>query len=150
MRLLYRAGLRCEEALELTLRDVDVRRGEVRVNRGKGDRDRVVWIDEATAEILDRWKQIRPRGEWFFCTLQGTQLDDGYVRRMVARYGRKAGLTIRCHPHLLRHTYASELLEDGFSILDVQRLLGHADLATTSIYLHLSDETLRRRLLARS
>lgn len=69
---------------------------------------------------------------------------------MVARYGRKAAIAIRVHPHLLRHTFATELLEDGYNLAEVQRLLGHADLSTTEIYLHVSDESLRQRLLARA
>jgi site-specific recombinase XerD len=149
MRALYRGGLRCAEALDLKLRDVQLGRNEIRVNAGKGDKDRVVWIDAATVEILQAWKNIRPKSEWFFCTLKGRQLDDGYVRAMVARYGRRAGISVRAHPHILRHTFATELLEDGYSVVEVQRLLGHEDLATTELYLHVADEGLRRRLLER-
>lgn len=150
LRLLYRAGLRCSEALELRPRDVQLTRNEIRVNSGKGDKDRVVYIDAGSAEILDRWRAIRPRSEWFFCTLQGGRLNDGYVRAMCARYGRRAGLDLRVHPHLLRHTFATELLEDGYTVVEVQQLLGHADLETTAIYLHVSNESLRRRLAERA
>jgi site-specific recombinase XerD len=68
---------------------------------------------------------------------------------MLARRGRKAGIEMRVHPHLLRHTYASELLEDGASIVEVQRLLGHERLETTAIYTHVANERLRRFLIAR-
>jgi site-specific recombinase XerD len=150
LRVFYRAGLRCQETLDLRLRDVQLGRNEIRVNAGKGDKDRVVWIDDGTVEVLDRWRAIRPKSDFFFCTLKGGLIDDGYVRAMVARYGRRAGIEIRCHPHLLRHTYATELLEDGYSVAEVQQLLGHADLETTSIYLHVANETLRLRLKDRS
>lgn len=149
LRVFYRAGLRCSEALELRVRDVRLERSEIRVNAGKGDKDRVVWIDSTTVEILERWKLARPRGELFFCTLAGARLDDGYVRSMVARYGRKAGIEVRVHPHMLRHSYATELLEDGYSVIEVQKLLGHSDLETTSIYLHVVDAALRERLIDR-
>lgn len=150
LRCFYRAGLRCSEALDLKVRDVQLGKNTIRVNAGKGDKDRIVYFDAATAEILDRWRLIRPASsEWFFCTLKGGRLDDGYVRTMVARYGKKAGIDIRCHPHLLRHTYATELLEDGFTIVEVQNQLGHEDLETTSIYLHVSNESLRRRVSER-
>jgi integrase/recombinase XerD len=119
------------------------------VNAGKGDKDRVVWIDSTTVEILEHWKLTRPRGEFFFCTLAGDRLDDGYVRNMVARYGRKAGIDVRVHPHMLRHSYATELLEDGYSVIEAQKLLGHSDLETTSIYLHVFDAALRERLIDR-
>lgn len=150
MRSFYRAGLRCAEALDLRPRDVQLARNELRVNAGKGDKDRVVWIDDGTVEILDRWRAIRPTSEWFFCTLKGARLDEGYVRTMVARYGRRAQIEVRVHPHMLRHSYATELLEDGFSIVEVQKLLGHADLETTAIYLHVTDESLRLRLRDRA
>lgn len=150
LRLLYRSGLRCGEGLNLKVRDVDLRRNELRVWQGKGGRDRRVWTDEVTIEYLTRWKDIRPRSEWFFCTLKGGQLDPGHMRAMVARRGQKAGISIRCHPHLLRHTFATELLEDGYSIIEVQKLLGHAYLSTTAIYLHVADENLRKRLVTRT
>jgi site-specific recombinase XerD len=76
-------------------------------------------------------------------------MQSSHVRHMVARRGLKAGVTVRCHPHQLRHSFASELLEDGYSILSVQRLLGHEDLETTAVYLSLVDEELRVRLLER-
>jgi integrase/recombinase XerD len=152
LRVFYRAGLRCSEALNLRPRDVQLSRSEIRVNAGKGDKDRIVYIDPATAEMLERWREIRPESPWFFCVLfrnVGAQLDDGYVRAMVARYGNRAGIAIRCHPHLLRHSFASELLEEGCTIAEVQKLLGHEDIGTTQIYLHVADERLRERLLER-
>lgn len=149
LRVYYRAGLRCAEALALTPRDVNYARQEIRVNKGKGDKERIVWMNAETIEILDRWKQIRPSSPWFFCTLDGGQLDTGYVRAMTARYGRRARIETRVHPHMLRHSFASELLEEGMPIHAVQKLLGHADLETTSLYLHLVDEELRQRLMDR-
>lgn len=150
MRVMYCAGLRCAEVLDLKVRDVNLAKGEIRVNLGKGGRDRVVWVDAATVEALDRWKAIRPRGPWFFSTLKGTHLYSSQIREMVARRGVKAGITgIRVRPHILRHTYASELLEDGYTIVEVQRLLGHARLDTTAIYLHVADGNLSSRLTKR-
>lgn len=146
IRLFYRAGLRCNEALNLGPRDVDLRHHEIRVWQGKGGRDRRVWIDSGTVEYLALWRDRRPKSDWFFCTLKGKRLRDSDVRDMMARRGRKAEIQIRVHPHLLRHTYATELLEDGYSIIEVQKLLGHARLETTGIYLHVADENLRQRL----
>src|SRR5581483_12449884 len=87
LRLYYRAGLRCSEALALRPRDINLAKCEVTVWKGKGDKDRVVWFDSTTAEILDRWRAIRPRSDWFFCTLAGGQVHDSHVRHMVARRG---------------------------------------------------------------
>ena len=149
IRLFYRSGLRCNEALNLKLRDVDLRRHELRVWQGKGGRDRRVWIDAVTAEFLAAWRDRRPKSDWFFCTLEGGRMHDSAVRHMMARRGKKAGIAIRVHPHILRHTYATELLEDGYSIIEVQQLLGHANLSTTGIYLHVANESLRQRLIDR-
>lgn len=149
LRILYRGGLRCEEALALTPRSVNMTRREIRVDNGKGGKDRVVPTDEATLEILDRWKAVRPRSDWLFCTLDGDRMDSGYVRKMVARYGVKAGIEIRCHPHLLRHTCASELLEEGFTLVEVQAVLGHERLETTAIYQHVANTRLRSLMVNR-
>lgn len=150
MRLMVRAGLRCSEALDLKIRDVVLARHEIRVNEGKGGKDRIVWVDETTVELLQRWKDVRPRGgQFFFTTLKGTPLRSRDVREMVARRGRKAGIAIPVHPHLLRHTFASEFLEDGGTLVELQQLLGHERLDTTAIYAHLANERLRTLLVSR-
>jgi site-specific recombinase XerD len=149
IRVFYRAGLRCSEALELKPRDVQLARHEIRVNQGKGGKDRIVWVDEATVEVLTRWKEVRPRSPWFFCTLGGRQMATGDVRKMLARRGAKAGVELRVHPHLLRHTFASEMLEDGASLVELKQLLGHERLETTAIYSHVANERLRRFMVGR-
>ena len=150
LRIFYRCGLRCTEALDLKPRDLHLARNEIRVNAGKGDKDRIVWADPTTIAYLERWRDIRPKSDFFFCTLHGTRLDDSHVRHMVARRGAKAGIEIRVHPHMLRHSFASELLEEGYTISAVQKLLGHERLDTTQVYLHLVDEKLREDLISRA
>lgn len=149
MRLMVRAGLRCAEALDLKPRDVVLARNEIRVNEGKGGKDRIVWVDDATVEILARWNDLRPRGEYFFTTLKGARLRDRDVREMMARRGAKAGIAIHVHPHLLRHTFASSVLEDGATLVELQMLLGHSRLDTTALYAHLANERLRQLLVER-
>jgi site-specific recombinase XerD len=151
LTLFYRAGLRCAEALALTPRDVQLASGEIIVRLGKGGKDRVIpGLDGETIEILDRWKSIRPRSDFFVCATrkgnEGNPLDPGYVRKMVARYGERAGIEVRVYPHMLRHSFASELLEEGASIAAVQKLLGHARIGTTELYLHLVDGALRETM----
>lgn len=149
MRFMYRTGLRCAEALALRPRDVVMARLEVRVNAGKGDKDRIVWFDTTTAEYLERWRDVRPASEFLFCTLTGGVLRDRDVRAMMARRGLKAGIAIPVHPHLLRHTFASEYLEDGGTEAELQALLGHSDRRTTAIYTHLANERVRQLLIER-
>ena len=130
-------------------RDIRWAKNEIFVAKGKGKKDRVVWTDATTMEILDRWRAIRPKSETFFSTLGGEKLSTSHIRHMMARRGLKAGIETRVHPHMLRHSFASELLEEGVSIREVQRLLGHEDLETTSIYLDIVDEDLRHKMLNR-
>ena len=142
--LLWRSGLRCSEMLNLTPRDLDAERGIVSVIDGKGGKDRDVYVDFATVEIIKQWLAVKPRSRHIFCTLKGGRLTDAYIREMLARYGAKAEIPMRVRPHLLRHTFASEFLEDGGTLLELQAQLGHARLETTTIYAHHSNVRMRR------
>ena len=154
LTLFYRAGLRCAEALALSPRDVQLGEGEINVRRGKGKKDRLIpGLDGETLEILDRWKAIRPASEFFICATskghEGRPLDSGYVRKMVARYGERAGIEVRVYPHMLRHSFASEWLEEGGTVAELQKLLGHVTLGATEVYLHIVDVQLRERMQSR-
>lgn len=155
LELLHRAGLRASEACGIHLRDLDWKTGDLRI-RGevaKGGREAVLPLDDRTLEWLIRWKAERRRyaagKPWMFTTLKGGQLDRRYIWEMVSRYGRRAGIEDPVWPHRLRHTYATTLLADGFTITDVQLLMRHADLRTTAIYLHVRNEDLRAKVRAR-
>ena len=141
MVVMYRAGLRVSEALDLRPADVDASRGTIRVLHGKGDKARTVGIDDGALAVLELWlakrKELGINGgqSKLFCTLKGTPLSADQVRQMTRRRARNAGLEKRVHPHGLRHTYASELADDGTPVNVIQKALGHSTLSTTSIYL---------------
>jgi integrase/recombinase XerD len=151
VELLYGAGLRVSEAVGLEKGGVDLDARLVRAI-GKGDKERVVPIGRAAAEALRLYlsrgrpfleRRYRPE---LFLNAKGGQLTRAGAFLILRKLAAKAGLEPeRVHPHLLRHSFATHLLEGGADLRSVQELLGHADLATTELYTHVSDR--RRREL---
>jgi len=144
MRVMLDAGLRASEVLKLTVFDIDWRSGKLKVVEGKGKKDRILWVNEDCLVLLQQWREKRPAGDnktnLLFTTLDGTSIDDRYLRRMVKRYGEKAAIAKDVHPHMLRHTFATDLYSQTKNIRMVQKALGHSDLATTMIYTHIVDD----------
>jgi site-specific recombinase XerD len=136
----YRCGLRLAEALALNLKDVDLNAGYVHVRHGKGGKTRKVGIDAQAAAVVQLWMDRRQklnvkRSAPLFCTLDGEPLEQAYIRALLARLGKKAGIEKRLHFHGLRHTYAWELSQESVPVRKIQGLLGHSHLQTTAIYL---------------
>jgi integrase/recombinase XerD len=147
--LLYGAGLRVSEAVGLERGGVDLERKLVRA-LGKGERERVVPIGREAADALRRYLAHgrphldRRRRPELFLNAQGGPLTRAGAFLILRRLAAKAGLEPeRVHPHLLRHSFATHLLEGGADLRSVQEMLGHADLSTTELYTHVSDR--RRR-----
>ena len=139
--LLWRGQLRIAEALALKVSDFDRDHCTVRVLRGKGKKARVAIIDEQAADVLTTWLECRKTlgitgHKPIFCTLQGKRMSTAQVRQKLPRLAKKAGIQKRVHAHGLRHTGASELVEEGISLTDIQHQLGHSSAATTDRYLH--------------
>lgn len=152
LELMYRGGLRVGEVCALRQRDVNAEQGTVRVVAGKTG-DRTAYFDpESLRVLLEQWKATRralPKSDRLFVTLAGAPVSVRYVQQMVQRMRRRAKLTVRCTPHTLRHTFATELLDEGFTIREVQQALGHADVSTTMIYTHVLDSNLRAKIQRR-
>lgn len=139
--LLYSSGLRLSELVELDLTDLDLATAEVRV-MGKGSRMRQVPVGRKACEALDAWLGRRPQlaraGERaVFVNHRGARLGPRSVQRIVAQRAITQGLPQHVHPHLLRHAFATHLLESSGDLRAVQELLGHQRLSTTQIYTHL-------------
>src|SRR5438552_920655 len=135
----WRCGLRIGEALALAPKDFDADSGTLVVQRGKGGKRRVVGVDAGTVALLSRWLEVRqkrriPRGP-LFCTLAGRPLDQSYIRHLLRRLARKAGIERRVHAHGLRHAFAVGLVRAGEPLYVVRDALGHASVATTDVYL---------------
>lgn len=138
--VMYGAGLRLSEALALRSADVDLDAGSIRVLHGKGDKARTVGIDDGALVHLARWMDTRRtlgmKGRVLLCTLDGGPLSPRYVRAMLTREAAQAGIEKRVHPHGLRHTHATELERQGFTVSEIQQQLGHTNLNTTAVYLN--------------
>lgn len=145
LRLMLNAGLRLAETTALSWKDIDLASGRLQVQRGKGARDRVLWIGDADLEALREWRERQRRDVvgmpgHVFTTLEGKPVSNRYVQAMVKRYALKAGIGKNVHPQLLRHTFATDIYRETSSIRLTQKALGHADLSTTQIYTQLVDE----------
>lgn len=136
------AGPRVAELCALEVSDIDLAGAVLRIRRGKGDRDRNVPIGLRLHVILDAWLEGRPAG-WLFPGPCGKQLSPRTFQLRLAHLARLARIMKPTHPHMLRHAFACALLRSGADIREIQELLGHADLATTSIYLHIDQQRLK-------
>ncbi len=144
MELLYAAGLRVSEVASLDVSALDVRDQAVRVH-GKGKKERIGVFGEPAAAALQKYlKEGRPeleshKEEALFLNRFGGRLTTRSVQTIVRKYATKAGLPMAVHPHLLRHSFATHLLDGGADLRVVQELLGHESPNTTQIYTHVSE-----------
>lgn len=152
LELFYASGLRVSELCGLNLGQLDLRSGFVRPF-GKGKKERVVPIGEEAGLALERYledaraafsSRAAKSSPAVFLSLRGARLTRDAINKMLAHYALQIGLGRRLSPHMLRHSFATHLLENGADLRVVQTLLGHADIATTEIYTHLDHEHLRR------
>ncbi len=141
LELFYCSGLRLAELVSLDLNHLDLRGASLRVT-GKGRKTRQLPIGHQAMNALDQWLQIReqlaaPEQAALFISQRGTRLGPRAVQLRLKRWGRVTETQGKLHPHRLRHSFASHLLESSGDLRAVQELLGHADIATTQIYTHL-------------
>ncbi len=140
IRLLYSSGMRVSELLNLKVKDLDsaFRHGWVR--NGKGGKDRPFIIAAKLQHELKVWvEQNKLHYDGFvFWSYDRKQYDDSSVREILKRAAKKANIQKKVYPHMLRHSFATHLLEQGYAITDVQPLLGHSRLETTLVYTHLA------------
>lgn len=145
VRLMLNAGLRSQEVCDVRTADIHWSSGRLKV-RGKGGRQRVVWLKEDDRVFLENYMKdaglhMAERPVVLFQTGTGKPIITRFVRCLVAAAGARA-LSRVIHPHLLRHTFATDLLRETKNLPLVQKALGHADIGTTQIYTHIVDEEL--------
>ncbi|MFL5846126.1 MAG: site-specific tyrosine recombinase XerD [Solirubrobacteraceae bacterium] len=149
LEVMYACGLRASEATGLEMGDVDVRHGILRA-RGKGSKERLVPIGREAVSAVRAYVErgrptlvgLREQGK-LFVNQRGGELTRQGLYKIVQRHARAVGLDGKMSPHTLRHTFATHLLAGGCDLRAVQEMLGHADIATTQIYTHLSAERLK-------
>jgi site-specific recombinase XerD len=150
LELLFSTGLRVSELCSLTT-DVDFSVGEFPI-RGKGEKVRVVFVSDEAKIALSRYLKARKdMSDALFVQVGKEKIKSGEsspltprsIERIVKRYAIKAGISKKVTPHVIRHSFATDLLSNGADIRSVQMLLGHANIATTQIYTHVTDKALR-------
>lgn len=147
---LYATGMRREELVQLKVTDIDSARMLIHIHQGKGKQDRDVMLSPKLLEDLrEYWRRMNPKPETYLFPGGGRAhnkdipMSAKSIWHAVHNAARRAGLQKRVHPHTLRHCFATHLLESGADLRTIQLLLGHADLKTTSRYLHLSERHLK-------
>jgi tyrosine recombinase XerC len=143
MEVLYSCGLRASELVGLDTGSVDFNRGEIKV-RGKGNKERIVPLgDAAKTAILAYLKERNATNAALFQNRRGGRLTTRSLQRIVHKHLMGVAQASGTHPHILRHTFATHLLENGADLRAVQELLGHASLSTVQIYTHVTTKRLK-------
>lgn len=143
--VMLKCGLRISEVCKMTRADIDFDRHTLYIQMGKGNKDRYVPMSNTVEDCIREWLAIAPQSKWLFSTFKGKQSAARNICEMVYSLSKRSGVYLQdgadkklVHPHSLRHTFATELLNKGFSILDIKTLLGHTSIQTTQVYMHIS------------
>ena len=136
--LLYSAGLRISELTQLHLKNIDVQRHQLKVERGKGKKDRFVVLAKSFLPLLQNYLTTYQPKKLFVESPSGTKYSESSIRKFLHKSTKLAGIKKNVTPHTLRHSYAAHLLEAGTDLRYIQALLGHQSSKTTEIYTHVA------------
>lgn len=149
LELLYSTGLRVSELVRVKINDIDLKEKTIKV-LGKGNKERIVLYNNHTNTALNKYLKDgyqefnKKNSEFLILNKNGERLSDRYVRNIINKLVRKARLNIKISPHTIRHTFATDMLEEGADLVTVKELLGHESLNTTSIYTHITNEQIKK------
>ncbi len=134
--MMLKAGLRVNEIINLKDENFEWEEGRVLVMASGAAKERTLWLDKPELSLLRKWRDTKPAdSDRFFCTLDGSLMQDRYIREMVKRLARKAGINKDVYPHLLRYTFAVEFMRDTGDLDMLQQALGHNDASATQNYI---------------
>lgn len=152
LELLYSSGLRCSELVNLKVQDINTRTRTVRVLAGKGNKERIVPFTKECATTLDNYikkdrikflsRASEPNAS-LFLNSKGEKLTSRGVEYILNKVQERCGINVGLHPHLLRHSFATHLLENGADLLIIQELLGHDSINATQVYTHVTEEAMK-------
>ena len=141
--LLYSAGLRIGELLNLKIKDIDSDRMQIRIENGKGQKDRYSILSKKVLQILREYVREYQPNEYLFEGQGGGQYSSSSIQALMRRHKKQCGITKKATPHTLRHSFATHLLDNGTDTRFIQQLLGHKQISTTQMYTHVSSQTLK-------
>ena len=149
IELLYATGIRVSELVNIKLSDIDLNERVIKI-LGKGSKERLVIFNNHTKKAIDIYLNDgyhifnKVNSGYLILNKDGNKLSERYVRNIINKLVINAGLDIKISPHTFRHTFATDMLEDGSDLMTVKELLGHESLNTTSIYTHVTNEQIRK------
>lgn len=149
IELLYATGIRVSELTNIKINNIDQKEKTIKV-LGKGSKERIVIFNNHTSNALEKYledgyHQLNKKNNgYLILNKNGDRLSERYVRNIINKLVRKTGLNIKISPHTIRHTFATDMLEEGADLVTVKELLGHESLNTTSIYTHVTNEQIKK------
>ncbi len=148
LEMLYATGVRVSELVSIKMSDIQFQKQEIRI-LGKGNKERIVLYGTRCHDLIQiylkrSYPSLNQKGsDYFFLGVRGNKMNERQVRKVIDEAVLKAGTKLHISPHVLRHTFATHMLNEGADLRSVQQLLGHESLSTTTIYTHVSNERLR-------
>ncbi|MCD6215932.1 MAG: tyrosine-type recombinase/integrase [Candidatus Aenigmarchaeota archaeon] len=142
IKLMYGCGLRVSELVNLKKQDFNFQEGLIHIKLSKGKKDRFVKIPDSIKEELKSYSMLNNK-EIFFPSNRGGKLTTATIQKIIKNSAKKANIKKNVHPHTLRHSFATHLLEQGIDLRIIQKLLGHSDIKTTQIYLSVSNQLIK-------
>ncbi len=147
LEMLYVTGIRVSELVNIKIADIDFSSKRIKIT-GKGNKQRIVMYGKKCSDLLSKYLNIRcnflkDSSDYLFLGVKGKKINDRVIRKFINDISIKAGINLKISPHTFRHTFATHMLNEGADLRSVQELLGHENLATTTIYTHVTNERLR-------